>query len=82
MILYLIYGIYFSKKINLSGLLAHSSALGNAGFILVMFGQFLANSALMSYHFLRSSADKSSSATIAFVGHSGIHTAQSIHSSG
>src|SRR5690606_2607120 len=66
---------------SLPVLSAHSSASGSGALRLVMLGQFLARSAL-SWMYTCWSAGTSSSGTMALTGHSGMHTAQSMHSSG
>src|SRR5262249_13140352 len=58
-----------------------SSASGSAALRLVMLGHPFANSAL-SLIMCCWSPGTSSSGTMAFTGHSGMHTAQSMHSSG
>ena len=59
----------------------HSSASGSAALRLVMLGQSFASSAL-SWMMCCWSPGTSSSGTIALTGHSGMQTAQSMHSSG
>src|SRR3990167_6354848 len=70
-----------SRYLSLSGLSSHSSASGGPGFFSVRTGHFLASSALIAVNFFCSSG-RSSSAKMAFTGHSGTHRVQSMHSSG
>jgi hypothetical protein len=61
--------------------LRHSSASGSGSLRLVMLGHFLASSAFSAMKCCWS-AGTSSSGRMALTGHSGMHTAQSMHSSG
>jgi len=72
---------YRSKCFSLSSLPFHCSASGKGSLDLEMLSNTGESSALSATNF-NWSAGTSSSAKIAFAGHSGIHTAQSMHSSG
>src|SRR5512143_2969573 len=68
---------YFSLSLTLS----HSSASAGASFFSTMGFHFLASSAFKATNCCWS-AGRSASAKIALAGHSGTHSAQSMHSSG
>src|SRR6185295_8708817 len=72
---------HFSSNGSLFGLLSHSLASGGASFFSVITGHFLVSS-LLSSRKCACSGGRSSSAKIAFTGHSGSHSVQSMHSSG